>query len=104
MSVDSDRQHVGSGESTEGARASEKALLSRRAVVRGGVKLAFVAPILSTFFASQAYAANYSCYPAGHTCDTVSEGKRQQCCGAMTCKGPDTLPVGPGDVDGTCQN
>ena len=104
MSVhDGQQQDSGFAKTIDPAGGGTGALPSRRAIVTGGVKLAFVAPVLSTFFASQAYAANYSCYPLGHTCDTVSEGKRQQCCGALTCKGPDTLPVDPGDVDGTCQ-
>lgn len=51
---------------------------SRRDVVRQGVKLAFVAPILSTFFARDAYAAGYSCYPAGQSCDGNS---KEPCCG-----------------------
>lgn len=41
---------------------------SRRQVVRTGMKLAFAAPIISTFFASDAYAVNYSCYATGHAC------------------------------------
>lgn len=54
---------------------------SRRAVVRQGVKLEFVAPILSTFFAREAYAGNYSCYPAGHACPGV-----ELCCSGV-CNG-----------------
>lgn len=42
--------------------------LSRRQVVRSGMKLAFTAPVISTFFASDAYAVNYSCYATGHAC------------------------------------
>lgn len=68
-------------------------LHTRRDVVRRGVKLAFVAPVVSTLFANQAYAANYSCYPLGHACDAASEAKRQQCCGPLTCDGD----------PGTCQ-
>jgi len=49
-------------------RAAVPVARSRRDVVRTGVKLAFVAPVLSTFFAKDAYAASYSCYPAGHLC------------------------------------
>ncbi len=50
---------------------------TRRDVVRRGVKLAFVAPVLSTFFAKDAYAATYSCYPAGHDCPG-----NESCCSA----------------------
>jgi len=50
---------------------------TRRDVVRHGVKLAFVAPVLSTFFARDAYAASYSCYPAGHACDAP---RNEPCC------------------------
>lgn len=69
-----------------------EAMPSRRDVVRGGVKLAFVAPVISTFFAQQAY-AGYSCYPLGHDCDAASETKRQACCDALVCDGD----------PGTCQ-
>jgi hypothetical protein len=41
------------------------------------VKLAFVAPALSTFFAKDAYAASYSCYPAGHICGGPGQ---EECC------------------------
>lgn len=58
-------------------------LASRREVMREGAKLAFVAPLLSTFLASQAYAANYSCYPAGGPCDG---GEGEPCCSG-TCVG-----------------
>ncbi|MGB2984330.1 MAG: hypothetical protein WBE26_00490 [Phycisphaerae bacterium] len=50
---------------------------TRREVVRRGVKLAFVAPVLSTFFAKDAYAFNYSCYPPGHACGVT---KWEDCC------------------------
>ncbi len=46
---------------------------TRRDVVRTGVKLAFVAPVISTFFAKDAHAAqtnNMSCYPEGRACAT----------------------------------
>ena len=76
---------------------------SRRTIVRNGVKLAFVAPVLSTFFASEAYAANYSCYPLAHVCDQVSETKRQQCCGTMTCQDGGGFPVGAPPATGTCK-
>ncbi len=43
---------------------------SRREVVRQGAKLAFVAPLLTTFLAREAQAATklYSCYAPGHAC------------------------------------
>ena len=61
---------------------------SRRAVVREGVKLAFVAPVLTTFFASDARAAgsNHSCYPATHLCDGTHIG--EECCPGLSCTGP----------------
>jgi hypothetical protein len=52
-------------------------LRSRREVVRRGVKIAFVAPVISTFLATDAYAANYSCYPAGQDCSVSSD---EPCC------------------------
>ncbi len=43
---------------------------SRRELVRGGIRLVFIAPVLSTFFAHDAHAAGsrHSCYPTGHAC------------------------------------
>ncbi len=52
----------------------------RREVLRAGAKLLWVAPVLSTFFASQVYAANYSCYPAGHACPG-----QESCCTGLDC-------------------
>ena len=52
----------------------------RRDVLSHGVKLAFVAPVLSTFFAKDAYAATYSCYPAGHACPG-----NEPCCNGLSC-------------------
>lgn len=58
---------------------------TRRDVVRRGVKLAFLAPVISTFFAHEAYAANYSCYPQGHACHNT--GDFEPCCGTLVCNG-----------------
>lgn len=58
---------------------------SRRDIVRSGIKLAFVAPVLSTFFAADAY-AGYSCYPAGHTCLPPGQGW-EECCPGLNCSG-----------------
>lgn len=58
---------------------------TRRDVVRGGAKLVFVAPVISTFFAHEAYAANYSCYPQNHVCHTT--GDFEPCCGGLSCNG-----------------
>ncbi len=63
--------------------------------MREGLKLAFVAPILSTFLAQQAY-ASYSCYPQGHAC-TNGGGDPEECCPTLTCKDPDT------DTNFTCE-
>ena len=54
------------------ARAPE--FHSRRDVVRRGMKLAFMAPVVSTFFAADAQAAgsNHSCYPTGQACNGTS--------------------------------
>ena len=62
-------------------------LHSRRDVIRRGSKLAFTAPIISTFYASQAYAANYSCYAEGHSC-----GGAEPCCGDLSCNGGECSP------------
>ena len=55
---------------------------TRRDVLRQGAKLAWVAPVVSTFYASQAYAANYSCYAAGHACPG-----NETCCAGLMCNG-----------------
>jgi len=59
--------------------------LTRRDVVRKGAKLVFLAPVISTFFAHEAYAANYSCYPQGHVCHNT--GDFEPCCNGLTCNG-----------------
>lgn len=47
----------------------------RRDLMRRGVKLAFVAPLVLTFSARDAMAAgsNHSCYPAGQPCPGEEE-------------------------------
>ncbi|MCH9035203.1 MAG: hypothetical protein IID42_11995 [Planctomycetes bacterium] len=74
-------------------RAAEKCLPDRRAVVRGGLRLAFAAPILSTFFAAQAYAGNYSCYVNGHQCNNPGPDP-EPCCATLTCKADGGSPTG----------
>lgn len=61
---------------------------TRREVVRKGAKLAFAAPIISTFYASQAYAANYSCYALGHSCVIPNVDNWEPCCPGLNCTGP----------------
>ena len=68
--------------------ASHRSILSRRAVLRGGAtKLAFAAPVISTFFARPAYASNPihpawsafvagGCKNVGYSCTTHAD-----CCG-----------------------
>jgi hypothetical protein len=73
----------------DGVARQEPLRHSRREIVRGGIKLAFVAPTLSTFLAERAYAANYSCYGQGHPC--VNGGPdAEPCCPGLTCQDPDT--------------
>ncbi len=86
-------------------QAGHDLLHSRRAVVRHGVKLAFIAPVLTTFFASEARAFGasfHSCYPEDHACDFYSEQKRQSCCGTLVCKTGGGDPVAEGE-SGTCK-
>ena len=64
-------------------QSTDRSLHSRRDLVRHGVKLAFVAPVLSTFFARDVYAANYSCYPTGHAC-TAGPDPEDCCNGACS--------------------
>ncbi len=87
MSPDVRPESRGSDRPRDDNADSAQTFGTRRDMVWRGAKVVFVAPVISTFFASQAYAANYSCYPEGHTCDAVSETKRQQCCGDLTCSG-----------------
>jgi hypothetical protein len=59
--------------------------LSRRTLIREGVKLAFVAPVIATFFAREAQAgmnSNHSCYPVGHACGGVT---LESCCDGLNC-------------------
>ena len=77
--------------SSETAVPSETAAPSetdatRRHLLRKGVKLAFVSPIVTSFLASQARAAgsNLSCYPTGQACGD------EECC-----NGPCNLGVCP---------
>ncbi len=62
---------------------------TRREIVSKGAKLAFAAPIISTFWASQAYATNYSCYGVGHLCITPTPENEEPCCPGLNCTGPD---------------
>lgn len=57
---------------------------SRRDVVRHGLRMAFTAPVIMTFSASEARAAgsNLSCYPQGHTCPGM-----EPCCDDLDCNG-----------------
>ena len=70
--------------------------VSRRELMRKGAKLVFVAPVLSTFFAHDAFAAGsrHSCYPAGHACGAAHN---LECCPGLTCQGvePTRICVGP---------
>ncbi|MBU0719116.1 MAG: hypothetical protein KJ749_12770 [Planctomycetes bacterium] len=75
------------------AREHEAPAPSRRSVLTGGAKLVFVAPVISTFFAHQAYAANYSCYGVGHKC--VDGGPNwEPCCPTLTCQADVASPTG----------
>ena len=53
---------------------------SRRDAIHQGAKLALAAPVVSTFFARQAYAVNYSCYAEGHECVGA-----EPCCEGLAC-------------------
>lgn len=68
---------------------------ARRQAIRQGLKLAFVAPVISTFYAREAYAASYSCYPAGHACEPPGQNPPELCCPGLSC-----VAVGQG---GRCQ-
>jgi hypothetical protein len=61
--------------------------MSRRDLVRRGTKLAFVAPLLSSFLASEARAAhtNHSCYPVTHACPGAEPCCSGMCGGEMMC-------------------
>lgn len=87
MKVAGDHQDKGAGERavSSGDAVTSRRLPTRRSVIREGVKLAFAAPVISTFLTDDALAYNLSCYPLAHACDAGSEAKRQACCGALTC-------------------
>ena len=54
---------------------------TRRDLMRGGVKLVFVVPVISTFFAADAVAGTQvTCRSPGHTCTADSD-----CCGTDFC-------------------
>ena len=55
---------------------------TRRDVLERGAKLAWVAPVVATFHASEAYATNYSCYAEGHACAGA-----EPCCEGLSCNG-----------------
>lgn len=67
------------GSEVQAGSPGESRGLTRRELVRRGVKLAFIAPVVTTFFAQEAYAAgsNHSCYPTGHAC---GGGEKEDCC------------------------
>jgi hypothetical protein len=51
---------------------------TRRKVVSHGIKLAFVAPVISTFLAKEAYAGSGYCSPIGANCSQDSD-----CCSGV---------------------
>lgn len=63
---------------------------TRREVVRRGAKLAFVVPVVATFFARDAYAAASaaSCRSPGNACATDAD-----CCGTDICNGVNVCEV-----------
>ena len=77
MTSDGTRTDCSPDQEPDAGEAHVPAQHTRRELVRCSVKLAFVVPILSTFFAKDAYAASYSCYPAGHACDAP---RNEPCC------------------------
>ena len=102
-----DGAHAGQGESptvasNRGGRndasfppagTDDVSLHSRRAAVRLGVKLAFVAPVLSTFFAGTVHAGTRerSCLKRGSPC----AGNDTWCCGTDVCDGVTQECVAP---------
>lgn len=74
----------GTGDEAAAPRSEGGRTRTRREVMRAGVKLAFVAPVITTFAARQALAAGsvQSCYPLGHPCG----GERlEDCCPGLNC-------------------
>ncbi len=71
--------------------------VTRRDIIREGLKVAFVAPVVTTFFARDAVAAgsNHSCYPEGHACSTL--GNAEPCCDGLTCQLTDLMGPQPED-------
>ncbi len=86
MDNDKKSQSPASGEDSEAMRERNEDFAEapmnpgRREVVRKGLKIAFVAPLISTFFAQDAQAYSLSCYPNGHACPGA-----EPCCNGLTC-------------------
>jgi len=87
--LDTKNSLIGSAAVLGPARAA--AQHTRREVVRGGLRLAFVVPVLSTFYVADARGAasgNQSCYPAGHACNDGGPNAEPCCngpCNFGTC-------------------
>lgn len=76
------------GEPSDGSGTQRplRSLHSRRDVIRGAARLVWIAPVLLTFTAQEAYAqgSNYSCYPLGHGCGGAAQ---EACCAPLVCTG-----------------
>ncbi|MCH8251347.1 MAG: hypothetical protein IID36_02725 [Planctomycetes bacterium] len=85
MNVNRSAANSEGGASPEDRGDANAARPSRRDIVRRGAKLAFIAPLLTTFLAEDAYAAgsNHSCYASGHACGLG--GEQEACCAGLSC-------------------
>ena len=70
MAAGSSPTHAGSGKLSTTDGGHRESACTRRALVRHGAKLAFVTPVLTTFFANTAYAGTWerSCLKNGSPC------------------------------------
>ena len=80
------QEHRDNREVTRAEEALSETGQKRRDIVRAGIKMAFVAPVVSTFLAKDAMAAAsvLSCYPVGHACDGATW---ENCCNGLACVG-----------------
>lgn len=86
MAGEHDVQRMGNRVAPSAGAVTDTSLPTRRSVIREGVKLAFAAPVISTFLAEDALAYNLSCYPQGHTCKDDGSDP-EPCCNTLTCNG-----------------
>lgn len=65
----------------------------RRKIIKGAVRLVFLAPLVVTYSGRKAQAqagSNLSCYPLGHACTGADA---EPCCAGLSCATGDFVPT-----------